>query len=196
MTSEPQSTIDDKAQQDSPPIQTQKGGSRNFSAQRKDQIEERVIPLVAEKLETTKKPVTDYVIIRKIPVTETKTIQVPVSYEKVIVERRPSNGQRIFGDEKFGGTVLGGSGIAVINSSDGSNAVLKSVSEVIIPVLREEVEIKKNVIVSDEVVITKKLVSGIEKITEQVRSETVQTEPGTQSIMVKKPDSSSETVTL
>lgn len=82
--------------------------------------------------------------------------------------------------------MLGGSGVAVISSSDGGTNVLSSVSEIVVPLLREEVEVKKKIVVTDEVVITKKLVSGIERITEQVHSETISTEPGNPKILGKK----------
>ena len=160
-------------------------GQASVPSEPQDQTTERVIPLVGEKLETTKKKSTDYVIIRKIPVREMKTIEVPITYEKVIVERRPGNGQRISDDKRFQSAVLGGSGMAIISSSNGDTSVLNSVSEIVIPVLREEVEVKKRIVVTDEVIVTKKLVSGYEKITEQLKGETISTEAGNPKIVKK-----------
>lgn len=162
-------------------------GQTSVPSEPQNQSIERVIPLVSEKLETTKKPSTDYVIIRKIPVREMKTIEVPITYEKVIVERRPGKGQRISDDKRFQSAVLGGSGMAIISSSNGDTSVLNSVSEIVIPVLREEVEVKKRIVVTDEVIVSKKLVSGFEKITEQLKGETISTEAANPKIVKKAP---------
>lgn len=97
MTSEPITTSEDQIKKDQRrpgPTILEPRQSTNFSERQREKSEERVIPLVGEKITTSKKAQTDYVIIRKIPVTETKTIQVPVAYEKVVVERRPRNGKK------------------------------------------------------------------------------------------------------
>jgi stress response protein YsnF len=51
--------------------------------------EEKIIPLMAQKLDITKTEVIDELIITKEPVKETKTEQIPVMHEEVTIEIRP-----------------------------------------------------------------------------------------------------------
>ena len=51
--------------------------------------EEQMIPLMAEKLDIDKTEVVDEIIITKEPVKDTKTEQVPVMHEELIIEMRP-----------------------------------------------------------------------------------------------------------
>jgi stress response protein YsnF len=83
---------------------------------------------------------------------------VPVAYEKVVVERRPRNGKKILDSDEFESAVLGGSGVAVISSSDGGSNVLSSVSEIVVPLLHE-VEIKKKIVVTDEASLSAKSIT-------------------------------------
>ena len=51
--------------------------------------EEKIIPLMAEKLDIAKTEVVDEVIITKEPVKDTKTEQIPVMHEELTIEIRP-----------------------------------------------------------------------------------------------------------
>ena len=51
--------------------------------------EEKIIPLMAEKLDIAKTEVEDEVIITKEPVKDTKTEQIPVMHEELTIEIRP-----------------------------------------------------------------------------------------------------------
>src|SRR5215217_1511279 len=51
--------------------------------------EERIVPVIEEKLNVSKKVITDEATIIKEPVTETKTIEVSVMHEEIDIEKRP-----------------------------------------------------------------------------------------------------------
>ncbi|MDQ4016472.1 MAG: YsnF/AvaK domain-containing protein, partial [Thermoproteota archaeon] len=62
-------------------IKTEKGG------------EERIIPIIEEKLNVSKKIMTDEATIIKEPVTETKTIEVSVMHEEIVIEKRSATAE-------------------------------------------------------------------------------------------------------
>ena len=51
--------------------------------------DEKIIPIMAEKLDIAKTEVEDEVIITKEPVKDTKTEQIPVMHEELTIEIRP-----------------------------------------------------------------------------------------------------------
>jgi stress response protein YsnF len=53
--------------------------------------EETVIPVTEERLGVSKSQSTIEVAITKTPITETKTVEVPVTHEEISVERRPAS---------------------------------------------------------------------------------------------------------
>ena len=55
----------------------------------KPTTEETTIPVTEERLGVSKSQSTREATITKTPVTETKTIEVPVTHEEISVERRP-----------------------------------------------------------------------------------------------------------
>jgi hypothetical protein len=61
----------------------------NSLSNTKEEEQEKIIPLMAEKLDITKTEVIDEVIITKEPVKDTKTEQIPVMHEELIIEIRP-----------------------------------------------------------------------------------------------------------
>ncbi len=54
---------------------------------------EESIPLTEERLDVSKKSQENQATITKKPVTETKTVEVPLTREEVSIERRPASGQ-------------------------------------------------------------------------------------------------------
>ncbi len=115
------------------------------------------IPLIEERLDVSKRVNTGEVTIAKEPVTETKTVEVPVTHEEVRIERRPSTTS---------------SSTAI---SEGERPV-ESRSEIRVPVTSEEVEVTKRPYVKEEVVVTKEPVTETKTVTDTVRSERVDTE--------------------
>jgi len=113
---------------------------------------EETIPLAEERLDVSKNVHEQQVTITKKPVTETKSVEVPVTHEEISIERRaPSGGE---------GQVA-------------SEGPVTSTQETSIPVKKEEVEVTKTPYVKEEVAITKKPVTETREITEEVTSERI-----------------------
>jgi uncharacterized protein (TIGR02271 family) len=122
--------------------------------QSEEKIEE-TIPLTEERLEVSKNVQEQQATITKKPVTETKTVEVPVTHEEVSIERRaPSGGE---------GQVA-------------SEGPVTSSEEINIPLKKEEVEVNKTPYVKEEVAVTKKPVTQTRQVTEEVTSERISTE--------------------
>ena len=116
---------------------------------------EETIPLTEERLDVSKNVQEQQATITKKPVTETKTVEVPVTHEEVSIERRaPSGGE---------GQVA-------------SEGPVTSTQEISIPVKKEEVEVTKTPYVKEEVIVTKKPVTETREVTEEVNSERIDTE--------------------
>jgi uncharacterized protein (TIGR02271 family) len=109
------------------------------------------IPVMGERLEVSKRESTREATITKEPLTETKSVDVPVTHEEMTVERRPA-----------GETV----------STSGQKPV-ESRTEVKVPLKSEEVQVTKQPYVKEEVSVKKKPVTETRTVTDQVRSEKV-----------------------
>ena len=110
------------------------------------------VPLIEEKLNVSKREVTykEATLIKE-PVTETKTVEVPVTHEELIVERRPPT--------------------EATTSEKELKPPVTSREEIKIPLKKEEFEVKKEPYVKEEAVIKKKRVEERKTITEDVKSE-------------------------
>jgi uncharacterized protein (TIGR02271 family) len=125
--------------------------------------EEKIIPLMAEKLDIAKTEVLDEVIITKEPVKDTKTEQIPVMHEELTIEIRP-----VTNDQS--------SNINNNNTSNEENEILKPVenkTHIRIPLKREEVEVSRTPYVKEEIVVKKKPVSETQTVTEELVSEKI-----------------------
>ena len=133
--------------------------------------EEKIIPLMAEKLDIAKTEVVDEVIITKEPVKDTKTEQIPVMHEELTIEIRP-----VTNDHQ---SSLQSSNINNNNNNNTSNEeneILKPVenkTHIRIPLKREEVEVSRTPYVKEEIVVKKKPVSGTQTVTEELVSEKI-----------------------
>jgi uncharacterized protein (TIGR02271 family) len=106
-----------------------------------------------EKLRVSKTPVqTGEVKVRKEVHTEHKTLDVPVSHEEVVVERRPASGK------------------AVAASS------LQAGQEIRIPVREEEVNVQKDTVATEEVSVGKRRVQDTKHVDETLRKEEIKVE--------------------
>ncbi|WP_150265489.1 YsnF/AvaK domain-containing protein [Paenibacillus tepidiphilus] len=109
--------------------------------------EERKLRLREEQLDVSKNRVqTGEVNVRKEIVEEQKTINVPVSHEEIVVERRPVN-------------------------NDTSASPIGQEETIRIPVSEEKVEVTKNTVVTGEVDIHKREVQGTEQVKDTVKRE-------------------------
>ncbi|HEX7142733.1 MAG TPA: YsnF/AvaK domain-containing protein [Nitrososphaeraceae archaeon] len=115
--------------------------------------DEMIIPLMSENLEVNKTELIDDAIITKEPVRETKTIEVPVMREELILERRP-----------------------VSRDPENEKEIPKPVennTQIKIPLRREEVEVTKTPYVIEELVVRKKSVTKMQTLTEEIITEKV-----------------------
>jgi uncharacterized protein (TIGR02271 family) len=128
--------------------------------------EEKIIPLMAEKLDITKTEVVDELIITKEPVKETKTEQIPVMHEEVTIEIRPvSNDPSSSSPSSYNN-----------NSIEQKNEILKPVenkTNIRIPLKREEVEVSRTAYVKEEIIVKKKPVMETRAVTEEIITEKV-----------------------
>jgi uncharacterized protein (TIGR02271 family) len=122
--------------------------SRYRTAEMRQDVETR-IPVIEERLNVSKRVSTDEATIRKTPMTETKTVEVPVTHEEVSIERRPASGQTR-ADQPVG-----------------------TETEVKIPVSSEHVEVTKEPFVKEEVSVKKVPVTETQRVSDTVRSERV-----------------------
>src|SRR5919202_981834 len=76
---------------DSPPTSSSSSANEGLTAARKAE-ETTTVPITEERLDASKRESTREATITKEPVTETKTVEVPVTHEEISVERRPASG--------------------------------------------------------------------------------------------------------
>jgi uncharacterized protein (TIGR02271 family) len=109
---------------------------------------DRTIQLREERLKVDKSDVeTGQVRVGKRVVSETKTIDVPVEREEVVIERRPASGRAARGE-------IAGEG-----------------EEIVVPVKEERVTVSKQPIVTEEVSVGKRKVQDTHHVAETVRKE-------------------------
>jgi len=114
---------------------------------------EESLELREEELHARKTPVKKGdVKVRKDVITEHKTIQVPVTREEVVIERRPAQGRRA------------------------SSSSIKDGEEIRIPVRSEEVHVEKEPVVKEEVRVSKRKVQDTKTVSGTVRKERARVE--------------------
>jgi uncharacterized protein (TIGR02271 family) len=86
----------------------------------------------------------------KEPVAEKKTIEVPVTHEELVVEKRPAK-----------------------DSQSAAQGPVKSKTEIKVPLMREEIEVTKKPFVKEEVVVKKKPVTETRTVSDTLRSERI-----------------------
>jgi uncharacterized protein (TIGR02271 family) len=111
------------------------------------------IPVTEERLGVSKSQSTREATITKTPVTETKTIEVPVTHEEISVERRPVSGTS--------------------TSSAAADRPVESEQEIRVPLKQEQVQVTKQPYVKEEVAVKKKPVTETKTVSDQVISEEV-----------------------
>ena len=109
---------------------------------------EENVQLTEERLDVSKESQKNQATITKKPVTETKTVEVPLTREEIAsIERRPPSDQTE------------------------AQSPIQSPEEIKIPLKREEAQITKMPYVKEEVVVKKKAVTDKKEITEDIASE-------------------------
>jgi uncharacterized protein (TIGR02271 family) len=134
---------------DSPPSSSS-SADEGLSAARK--AEETTVPITEERLDASKRESTREATITKEPITETKTVEVPVTHEEISVERRPASGSSTTAAER---------------------PPVQSKTETKVPLKEEEVQVTKQPYVKEEVSVKKKPVTKTRTVTDKVTSEKV-----------------------
>jgi uncharacterized protein (TIGR02271 family) len=110
------------------------------------------IPLIEERLNVSKSTSTSEATITKEPVTETKTVEVPVTHEELTVERRsPSES----------------------TSTPTTERPVQSKTDTKVQLNKEDVQVTKEPYVKEEVVVNKKPVTETRTVSDTVTSEKV-----------------------
>jgi uncharacterized protein (TIGR02271 family) len=116
---------------------------------------ETIIPLTEERLEVSKKETMEEATLIKESVKETKTVEVQLTHEELIIEKRKPSSSR-------GNT-----------TTEEEQKQIQSKTEITIPLKKEEVVVTKKLYVKEEIVITKKQVTETKTVSEDVISEKV-----------------------
>jgi uncharacterized protein (TIGR02271 family) len=114
---------------------------------------EKPIPVIAEKLQITKKETIKEAKIIKEPIRETETVEVELKHEELIIEKRSVD--------------------KTSSSSSTSEEIVQSKTEISIPLKREDIIVEKKPYVKEEIIIKKKQASETKTISEQLMSEKV-----------------------
>ena len=137
--------------QHEPPSTWDSDSAQETTAYESDTTEEERIPLSEERLDVSKKSQENQARVTKKPITESKTVEVPLTREEVSIERRPASGQTE------------------------AQSPIQSEEEITIPLKREEAQVSKKPYVKEEAVIKKKAYTDTKEITEDVTSEELDT---------------------
>ncbi|MGH9990973.1 MAG: YsnF/AvaK domain-containing protein, partial [Nitrososphaera sp.] len=133
---------------DSPPGDNEY--SQNKTQETPSDVETR-IPLIEERLNVSKSTSTSEATITKEPVTETKTVEVPVTHDELTVERRPAGE----------------------SSSTTTERPVQSKTDTKVQLSKEEVQVTKEPYVKEEVVVKKKPVTETRTVSDTVTSERI-----------------------
>jgi uncharacterized protein (TIGR02271 family) len=126
---------------------------------------ETKIPLIEERLNVSKNTSTSEATITKEPVTETKTVEVPVTHEELTIERRPPSES---------------------SSSTTTERPVQSKTDTKVQLNKEDIQVTKDAYVKEEVVVKKKPVTETKTVSESITREEVDTSTG------KEPQASPE----
>lgn len=110
------------------------------------------VPVTEERLGVAKSQSTSEAKITKTPVTETKTIEVPVTHEEISVERRP---------------------VSQTTSASTPDRPVQSEQEIRVPLKQEQVQVTKQPYVKEEVAIKKTPVTETKTVSDQITKEEV-----------------------
>lgn len=142
--------------------QTETATDKISQTKKEDEI---IIPLMSEELEVTKTELVDEAIITKEPFKETKTEQIPIMHEELVIERRPVIDNLSSVDYDNNKTLSGHENEKL--KLEKTNTIIK------IPLKREEIEVTKKPYIIEELIVRKKLVTKTQTLTEEITTESV-----------------------
>jgi uncharacterized protein (TIGR02271 family) len=124
---------------------------------------ENRIQVIEERLAISKKETVREARILKKPLKDTKTVDMELTHEELIIEKRPA-------EDKFSTSA---SSSLADSSFSHSEEPTQSKTEITIPLEKEEVVVSKKPYIKEEIVISKKSVTETRTINEQLKSEKV-----------------------
>jgi stress response protein YsnF len=131
--------------------------------------QETTVPVREETLDVSKRESKKEATITKKPVTETKTVEVPVTHEEISVERKAASGGTAAGAGAVGATAAGAGAVGATSAG----TPVESEEEIRVPLKQEEVQVAKKPYVKEEVSVKKKPITETRTVTDQVRGEEV-----------------------
>ena len=133
---------------------------------------ESPIPVIEERLEISKKETIVEAKVIKKPVKETKSVEVDLTHEELIIEKRQVD-DNTSSTTTTTTTTTTASQSAAQSSPLPSEEMTQSKIEISIPLKKEDVVVSKKSFVKEEIIIKKKPVTETKTITEQIISEKV-----------------------
>jgi len=131
-----------------------------------EEEEEEVIPLMSEELDVIKTELVDEAIITKEPIKETKTEQISIMHEELVIERRPA----VIIDNLQ--SLPSNNDISTIDENEELKPIETNM-QIKIPIKREEIEVTKKPYIIEELIVKKKPVTKTQTITEEIITERV-----------------------
>jgi stress response protein YsnF len=143
------------------------------SIKKEEEGKKMVFPVVEEKLNISKKVLTDEVIITKEPITETKTVDVSVMSEVLVIEKRPPT------DEVDSSSNITTATKTLPEKTKQSSSTTNT--EIRIPLTVEQAEIKKEPYVIEEILIRKEPITETKTIRSTLTTESLHVVDNTKS---------------
>lgn len=140
------------------------GGSKDREID-SDGDDETRIPVIEERLDVSKKESMEEATVIKEPLKETKTVELQLMHEELIIEKRPVSEMMT--------TISTSTSELPASPPPSAQEPVQTKTEINIPLKREEVVVSKKPYVKEEIVIKKKPVTETKTVTEQITSEKV-----------------------
>jgi len=133
-----------------------------------------IIPVMAERLDVSKKAYSQEAKIIKESITDTKTTEVQLVHDELYIETRPISQEE---EEEEVSTAKGYQTNTALSSSSSVQSDIPTEEEVATLFLRVEVpEVSKHPYLKEEIIVKKESITETKKISEQIRSEKVSVE--------------------
>jgi uncharacterized protein (TIGR02271 family) len=144
-----------------------------------------IIPVMAERLDVSKKAYSQEAKIIKESITDTKTTEVQLVHDELYIETRPISQEEEVSTAK--GYQTNTSSSSLVSPSSVQSDIPTEEEEVATLFLRVEVpEVSKHPYLKEEVIVKKESITETKKITEQIRSEKVSVEGAKEEIKQRR----------
>jgi uncharacterized protein (TIGR02271 family) len=130
-----------------------------------DNGDETRVQVIEERLDVSKKESREEATVIKEPIKETKTVEIELTHEELIIEKRPAS--------KMTSSTTATTSEPPQPTTSPPEEPVQTKTEINIPLMREEIIVSKKPYVKEEIVIKKKPVTETKTVTDQVTSEKV-----------------------